>query len=72
MEDVALTKLHNILGEEKAAELVRETLREIGIADLKSPNDRLRFAEALMLRGGVIEAIGRAIKIQALLHGAKT
>lgn len=71
MDDVALSKLTNVLGEDKATELVRAILREIGIAELRTPDDRLKFAEALMARGGVIEAIGRAIKIQALLHGAK-
>jgi hypothetical protein len=31
---------------------------------------RYTFACVLMKRGGVFEAIGRAIKIQATLHGA--
>jgi hypothetical protein len=69
--DPSLNKLVRIYGEERTETLVRETLREIGIASIASADDRMRFGRALIKRGGLLEAIGRAIRVQALLHGAR-
>jgi len=66
----ALQKIFNVLGKERGQLLIDETLREIGLRELRTPNERLRFANVLIERGGVFESIGRAIKIQAILHGA--
>lgn len=68
--DVALRKLVTVLGAQRARTLAAEILAEIGLGALTTPDDRLRFATALMNRGGLLEHIGRAIKIQAILHGA--
>ncbi len=69
--DPALAKLTNVLGPEKAAALAADCLRKLGIAGLATPDDRYRFGCELITRGGLLEAIGRAIKIQAILHGAR-
>jgi hypothetical protein len=69
--DPALTKLINMLGREKAEQLAMEIAAELGIRGVMSPTDRLRFGDALVKRGGVLEAIGRSIKVQALLQGAQ-
>src|SRR5690349_2940614 len=66
----ALQKLANVLGPEQARKVTGEILRQLGINDLRAPDDRLRFGEALIARGGLLESIGRAIKMQAILHGA--
>ena len=68
--DPALKKLVNMMGAEKAAVVTAEILRRIGRASLETPDDRYAFAVELMKRGGMLEAIGRAIKIQAILMGA--
>jgi hypothetical protein len=68
---LVLDKLRNVLGEAKANASYEEVLREAGLAGLETPQDRLRFGNVLILRGGLLEAIGRAIKIQAILHGAR-
>ena len=70
-KDPALIKLVNMMGAERAAEVYAETMRRAGLASLVTADDRYRFACELMTRGGICEAIGRAIKIQAILHGAK-
>lgn len=70
MDDQALRKLENALGPERARAVVRDVLREIGLDGLHTPNDRLRFGSALADKGGLLGAIGRSIKIQAILHGA--
>lgn len=69
--DPALLKLESVFGRERARQLIADVCREIGIESLDTPNDRLAFGEALTERGGLLEAIGRAIKVQAILHGAK-
>jgi hypothetical protein len=71
LSDVALRKLVNVLGAQRARLLVAEILAEIGLGALNTPDDRLQFSLALIKRGGLVEAIGRAIKIQAILHGAR-
>ncbi len=64
--DPSLSKLVRLYGAERAEALVRDTLREIGIGALRSPDDRMRFGTALLKKGGLLEAIGRAIRIQAM------
>jgi hypothetical protein len=66
----ALNKLRSLMGEAKADELVLKTMLAARVQDLENPNQLVRFAEELMKHGGVIEAVGRAIKIQVILHGA--
>ena len=69
-ESAAVEKLIRVLGRARAEALIADTLREIGLSDLGEAESRLRFGHALTQRGGVVEAIGRAIKIQAILEGA--
>lgn len=69
--DPALAKLFNLVGRERAEPLIEETLKRAGLRALVTPDDRYRFACELMTKGGIYEAIGRAIKIQAILHGAR-
>jgi len=67
----AVQKLVNVLGAERANVVVADTMRKAGLKSLESAQDRYRFACELMTRGGLFEAIGRAMKIQAILHGAR-
>jgi hypothetical protein len=69
-KDPAFQKLINVLGLEKAQAVIDETLQRIGRPALLTPDDRYLFACELMTRGGLLEAVGRSIKIQAILHGA--
>jgi len=70
-ESAAQQKLVHVLGRARAEALTQETLRQIGKPDLADASSRLLFGHALTQHGGVIEAIGRAIKIQAILEGAE-
>ena len=67
----AAQKLINVLGEERAKKVIEETMKRSGLRSLETPDERYRFACELMTQGGVLEAVGRAMKIQAILHGAK-
>ena len=66
----AALKIYNVLGRDRGQRLLDELLRELGVPDATTPNDRVRLGNLLIQRGGVLESIGRAIKIQAILHGA--
>jgi hypothetical protein len=70
VRDPAFEKLENILGRERASEVWASELQLLGVADLDEPGDRLRFGQALVRHGGILEAIGRSIKVQAVLRGA--
>lgn len=69
--DPTFVKLTNVLGEVRARALIAEVLAEIDRTTLAQPDDRLAFGEALVSRGGLLEAIGRAIRVQAFLMGAR-
>jgi hypothetical protein len=69
--DPTLKKIVNVMGPDRAWRIINETLDRIGCDALHTPDDRYRFAVELMKRGGILEAIGRAAKIQAILLGAK-
>ena len=69
-EASAHQKLLHVLGRARAEALTQETLRKIGRPSLADAESRLLFGHALTHQGGVVEAIGRAIKIQAILEGA--
>ena len=69
--DPALGKLLKTLGKERGLAVIDEVMRDAKLKAIQTPDDRFAFGCALMVRGGLFEAIGRAIKIQAILHGAK-
>ncbi|HVJ20095.1 MAG TPA: hypothetical protein VM686_31995 [Polyangiaceae bacterium] len=71
LSDPSINKLVRIYGAERTAALVRDTLHEIGLDTIRSADDRMAFGRALIKKGGLLEAIGRAIRVQALLHGAR-
>ena len=71
LSDPSINKLVRIYGAERTETLVRDTLHEIGLAEIRSADDRMAFGRALIKKGGLLEAIGRAIRVQALLHGAR-
>jgi hypothetical protein len=70
--DPALAKIINVMGSDRARAAIADAMRRAQLTALQTPNDRLKFAMALMKSGGIFEAIGRSIKIQAILHGAKS
>lgn len=69
--EAAIEKITRILGPERASLVLAEGLRSAGIQDLDTPVARLKFGRVLTKKGGVLEAIGRAITIQAILEGAE-
>jgi hypothetical protein len=70
-DDPAVMKLRHMLGPERARMLLAEVLPVINIKEVKTPRDRLKLGKALILRGGLLEALGSAIRTQAIMHGAR-
>ena len=68
--EASIEKLERILGQERASSVVANAMKIAGVSDLDDPTSRLRFGRALCRNSGVVEAIGRAISIQAILEGA--
>ncbi|MCB9584594.1 MAG: hypothetical protein H6718_04320 [Polyangiaceae bacterium] len=67
--DTVTQKLAQVLGKKTALDVVAKTMSEAGLEKLDCADDQLRFANALIPRGGLYEAVGRALKIQAILNG---
>jgi hypothetical protein len=66
----SLEKLNSLMGPAAAEALIQNTKAAAGVVDLDDPEQLARFAEELMKSGGILEAVGRAIKIQAIFAGA--
>jgi hypothetical protein len=66
-----LERLVKALGERRAAEVFGEALDRFGDGNIETPQDMLDFAEILIRSGGLVQAVGRSLKVQALLRGAE-
>lgn len=71
-DELVLTKLKKLLGDEQGKSLHRITLTELDLSRLSSAEDLFTFADALRRHGGFIEAMGAVLRIQAILKGAKS
>jgi hypothetical protein len=69
--DPSVLKLVRMFGEDRADAIVHEAFEECGVTDLTAPDDRLRFGASLVKKGGLLAMIGRAIRVQAILAGAR-
>jgi hypothetical protein len=63
-------RLVKALGGKRAAEIMREGIAELGGRTLETPQDMMDFADVLVRSTGLIQAVGRSIKVMALLRGA--
>lgn len=67
--EIARHRLVRVLGEQKAAPLVKEILGELGLPTLHSVADLAAFGDALAHRGGFLAAVGVSLKTHAMLRG---
>ena len=67
----ALERLCRAVGKDWGEKYAREALHQLGLRELSTPDDLLRFANYLCAKGGVVEAVGRALRVSALLLGAR-
>jgi hypothetical protein len=71
MTPVVLSRLTKALGPSVAGQLTKDGLMKLGLNELRTPDELLVFANYLLTHGGVIESVGRALKVSAILRGAR-
>jgi hypothetical protein len=67
---LAVQRVQRAMGPGPGGDAVKAALDAIGVPEIKSPVDLLAFAEFLIARHGVYEAVGRGLKVTAILRGA--
>lgn len=70
-DGTVLERLTKLMGTRAARDLYWTVLAECKLERLQTADHLSMFADALMTRGGVHEVMGRALKTQALLNGAR-
>lgn len=63
-------RLVKALGGKRAAEILRDAIAELGGRTLDTPQDMMDLADVLVRSTGLLQAVGRSIKVMALLRGA--
>jgi hypothetical protein len=70
MAPMVYERMSKALGPKRAAEVMREAMDQLDDRRLDSPEDVLAFADRLIAATGLVQAVGRSLKVQALLRGA--
>jgi hypothetical protein len=70
LTETALTRLKRALGPQKGEATADKVLRQMGVYQLGTPQDLCDFSNHLIVQGGVAEAVGRSLKVMALLRSA--
>lgn len=63
-------RLAKALGPRRAGEVMHQVLGGFDERLLDTPQDLLDIAERLIRQGGLVQAVGRSLKVHALLRGA--
>lgn len=69
-DEVALTKLRNVLGPERAGVVMEQIMERIGLRTLSTADDLYRFGQAGAELGGFTAAVGALLRLHAVMHGA--
>jgi hypothetical protein len=70
MAPLVQERLAKALGAKRATEVSAPVLEQLGGRALETPQDLLEFAEIMIKHGGLVQAVARSLKVQALLRGA--
>jgi hypothetical protein len=70
LEELVLSKMVRVLGQEKAAALLEETMTSVGLTRLYTVQELLFVSNALVKAGGFPSVVGRSLKVYAILRGA--
>jgi hypothetical protein len=68
---LAVTRLRRALGQAAADRCAADVLAQLGRRELESPTDLLEFANCLLQQNGAAHVVGSALKVHALLRGAR-
>ncbi len=70
LTETTLTRLKRALGPQKGEAMAALIFSKMGLNQISSPQDLCDFANHLIQHGGVAEAVGRSLKVMALLRSA--
>lgn len=70
MTPFVLARLSKALGPTRGMEVMDAALGRMGLRVLDTPQELLDFSEHLIRQGGLVQAVGRSLKVQAFLRGA--
>ena len=70
LTESAFARVIKALGRDRGMRYGQEALNHLGIEQLRSAQDLLGFSNYLIQHGGIVEAVGRALKVSAILRGA--
>ncbi len=70
LTETTLTRLKRALGPQKGEATAALVFRKMGVSQLANPQELCDFANHLIQYGGVAEAVGRSLKVMALLRSA--
>lgn len=68
----AKQQLTRVLGSDQAQLILTKAYKMSGVKAVTTAAELLSFADALVAQGGFIEVVGRGLKVEALLRGART
>lgn len=66
-----MERLTKAVGRTAGERYAKEALATLGMRELSTADDLLAFANYLLTKGGVAESVGRALKVTAILRGAR-
>jgi hypothetical protein len=69
--DQAREQLGHIIGVDGARATFDDCLSRIGHEVIVTADELMALAECLIRKGGIVEVVGRSLKLQALRHGAQ-
>jgi hypothetical protein len=67
---IAFDKMSSVLGRDRATRLMERLLSELAL-ELDTPQDLLRFADAMSRLGGFEGALGAMLGVTAVIRGAQ-
>lgn len=70
LEEIALTKLTRVLGQETGRRVFDETLAKAGIKAIQTPDELFVFAQMLSKSKGFEGAVGGLLSVTAVMRGA--
>jgi hypothetical protein len=70
MVPVVRERLIRALGVTRAGEVLGEAFDHFGDRRVETAQDMLELADLLIASGGLVQAVGRSLKVMALLRGA--
>jgi len=71
MTQMAVSRLRRAVGDAAGDRCAKEVLDTLALAELRSADDLLDFANCLVKLGGARQMVGNALRVSALLRGAR-